>query len=239
MQSVVMNPKFCVKEVGKLIKGSKKVFIWEFVWDCTPFRVEFYHSKVSNKRRLNVNGNKVLEAKDKSNEFKYDLTIKGKKLSIIQITPTMYDLIIDGHVFSRLSEGDKPSPEASVKPIEVEEPVENNVASTENRQSILDSLWGEQGNSLSASYGPIVNSKSEVRPQMEEGKEGENNVPNFDFVKVPIRSHSALNLMLFEPPQEKKQLGDLLNEINFFVPKVEMNKEPSKFQQKHSDVYFI
>jgi hypothetical protein len=244
MQTAVMNPKFSIREVGKLIKGSKKVFSWEFLMEGTPIRVEFFHSRKSNKRRLNVNGNKVLETTDKSNEFKYDLTVKGKKLTVIQISPAMFDLVIDGQLFSRLSEGDKPSPEASVKPVVEEQPTPcevNNVVADQNRQTIMESIWGENVPTLSASHGPTVSGKTETK---EGTTEETKDCIGYDFVKVPIRSHSALNLLLFEPTagQGKKQLGDLLSEIDFCAKGVNnmmMDVKQTPQLQKHSDVIFI
>jgi hypothetical protein len=121
MQTVISNPKFSIKEVGKIIKGSKKVFVWEFENEGQPYKLEFFHSKCSNKRRLNLNGNNILDTKDKGKDFKFNFIHLNMQFCLFQVTPTTYDLVINEVIFSRLLENDKPSPEASVKQVNDEQ----------------------------------------------------------------------------------------------------------------------
>jgi hypothetical protein len=262
MQTSISNPVFTVKEVGKLIKNSKKVFTWEFTIENTPFKLDFFHSKVSNKRRLNLNGNKILETKDYTNEFKFNFMHKDKRFCIYQINLTMYDLSINDIIFSRLLEGDKPSPEAGVKNetttgAEVLEeniypdlPVESfnvyeSIVSPEfnNRQSLIDELFGESTmiDSLSTAQTtgttPVMSSKLDVKAIDEEVKE----VGNYE-VFVPHRSNTSksVNLLEFEPVVPKKKISEMLYEIDFFAK--EQPKVDSKFNQnkKNMDVkYFV
>jgi hypothetical protein len=167
MQTSISNPKFNTREVGKFVKCSKMVFTWEFSIENAPYKVEFFHSRKSNKRRLNLNGNKVLETKDYSSQYRFNFIHKDRRFSVFQVSPVLYDLSINDIIFSRLLEGESPSPEASVKqdirgtdvqdeevkyqednnypelPVENFNVFESIVCPTSNRQNVLDELFGE------------------------------------------------------------------------------------------------
>jgi hypothetical protein len=291
MQTSISNPKFITKEVGKLVKSSKVVFTWEFTLESTTYRIDFYFSKSSNKRRICLNGNKILETKDYSKDFKFNFVHKDKMFSIFQVGLRNFDLSINDIIFSRLLEGDRPSPEASVRQnnnnvqesnVQIVEEVkydgadypelpsnvfESIVQPEALRQSIIDDLFGDSpsgsgdkfekktttstfgnGSVIStASASNIINSHSDIRTtndfNNEESKDNNRNEMNmgFDFVKItPQRSNTAmvLNLLEFEPIQPKRQLSDLLGEIDFTSkPKMPENKQNEMQQKPHHQAH--
>ena len=229
MQTSIQNPRFTTKDVGKVIKGSKRVFVWEFSINDLLYRIEYFHSKVSNKRRINLNGNKILDTKEANKNFKFTFSNKENSFTIIQLNPTNFELLIDDFEFSRLSAA-VPGP-ASVKQEIVDNGSSDNYIET-NRQSIINDIFGSTTSTM--------NSKTDVRGDDEECKE----VPCFDFVKLPQRSTSEklnINLLNLEKESPKKKLNDMLSEIDFYsaqqIPKVEVPKD-NKLQMKNSNVKF-
>jgi len=45
-----------VREVGKTVKSSKKLFLWKFNLDGKDYSVELYNSMLSGKKKITQNG---------------------------------------------------------------------------------------------------------------------------------------------------------------------------------------
>jgi hypothetical protein len=50
-----------MKEVGKMIKKTKKHYIYEFELDFQKYKLEFYYSYLSGKREVYLNSKKVVK----------------------------------------------------------------------------------------------------------------------------------------------------------------------------------
>jgi hypothetical protein len=253
--TTIQNPRFSTREAGKVIKSSKKVFTWEFTMENNSYKIEFFHSKVSGMRRLSLNGNKILEVKDKTNEFKFNFLHKDKNWTVYQVNPTSYELIVDGITFSRLLIDKEPSPGASVRQAPEVQLDQGHANEEENKhteennypeldiyesyvnpeakaQVLMDEIFGgcepkaeaAVGNEMlcsvsTAQTANMVNS----RIGAEEAKESVIVDPfeaGLEKVRAPQRTLSSkqqINLMEFEPIMPRRQVSDLLGEIDFFA----------------------
>jgi len=52
----IKNFVYREEEVGKTIKSSKKMYVWEFVLDEIPHKFELFDSKLSGKKKIIRNG---------------------------------------------------------------------------------------------------------------------------------------------------------------------------------------
>jgi hypothetical protein len=286
MQTSISNPKFSTREVGKFVKCSKMIFTWEFSIENVPYKIDFFHSRKSNKRRLNLNGSKVLETKDYSNQYRFNFIHKERRFSVFQVSPVLYDLSINDIIYSRLLEGDNPSPEASVRqaisheadvaevneevkynednnypqlPVESFNVFESIVCSNTNKQSILDELFGDEQTKCKASNimidsvstaqtGNVLNSRIEVKSSTEEEVKESGNFsgmmdPMYGFNEINVQPHrchtsKTVNLMEFEPIVPKKNISQLLGEIDFFTQEVPKAERKEVQTERNLDVSF-
>jgi len=50
-----------VREVGKTIKSSKKLFLWKFNLDKKDYTIELFNSMLSGKKKITQNGQIIYE----------------------------------------------------------------------------------------------------------------------------------------------------------------------------------
>jgi len=72
---------FEIREVGKTIKSTKLQYIWRFNLDSKDHTVELFASKLSNKKKVVLDGTLKQELKLKT-QFVYQLTIDKTRMSI-------------------------------------------------------------------------------------------------------------------------------------------------------------
>jgi hypothetical protein len=103
----ITNLKYEQNEVGRLIKGSKMIYTWEFVLDGNRRKVELVHSRITGKRRILLDGKVVTKAQRYTLEFQYSFLIEKHYVILIQTAPDNYELRIDNISFSSLINKEK------------------------------------------------------------------------------------------------------------------------------------
>ncbi|OMJ71189.1 hypothetical protein SteCoe_30685 [Stentor coeruleus] len=89
-----------ILNVGKLIKKSKKHFCWKFELDGNQLSLDLYSSRISGKRTIVLEGNKIIETKASGIGSKYEVPIPKHKVIIYEITNAHFDMQIDYKTFS-------------------------------------------------------------------------------------------------------------------------------------------
>jgi len=90
------------REVGKTIKSSKKCYVWEFVLNGIRHKVEMFHSKISGKKKLVLDGKVLMESKSYSNEFTYSFKIDKNYFNVDQMGSDKFEMRIDNRSFSAM-----------------------------------------------------------------------------------------------------------------------------------------
>ena len=90
--------KYTSKDVGSTIKSSKHQNIWEFTLDDKRFEIQYFMSKISNKRKIIYNQKVIREEECRANVYAYEFVMDGHTFKVVQ-TFDIADLIIDGESF--------------------------------------------------------------------------------------------------------------------------------------------
>ena len=86
------------KDVGGTFKSSKHQYIWEFTLEDKKFEIQYFISKLSNKRKIIYNQKVIREEECKNNIYTYEFIMDGHNFKVIQ-TLENSDLLIDGESF--------------------------------------------------------------------------------------------------------------------------------------------
>lgn len=103
----IRNLKFESVEVGRMVKSSKCIFTWEFILDENRRKVELQHSRLTGKRRINLDGKNLTKCQKYTYNFTYSFVVDKHYLTIYQISPEQYDLRIDNISFFSLMNKEK------------------------------------------------------------------------------------------------------------------------------------
>ena len=87
-------------KVGKIIKSSKMRFIWKFLLDNLDYTVTMFHSKISTKVKILVNGEIVLCTKATEQHI-YKFNIRYRQLLVFK-TGDIFDLKCENYAFANL-----------------------------------------------------------------------------------------------------------------------------------------
>lgn len=98
------NLFFDKRQVGRTVKASKVYYVWEFVIEGKLSKIEIFHSVVSGKKKLVLNGSVLTEEESYSADFVYHFKIKKHKIDIEQKASDRFDLTIDKIAFKTLVE---------------------------------------------------------------------------------------------------------------------------------------
>lgn len=85
--------------VGKLIKSSKKRFCWVFQLDGEQFTIDLFSSRISGKRTILVNGNKLVSTKTSGLGTTYQVNIPKHRVIIYELGDTNFELRVDNVLF--------------------------------------------------------------------------------------------------------------------------------------------
>ena len=96
--SDLKDMKYTSKDVGSTIKSSKHQNIWEFTLDDKTFEIQYFISKISDKRKIIYNQKVIREEECKANVYAYEFVMDGHTFKVIQ-TLDIADLLIDGESF--------------------------------------------------------------------------------------------------------------------------------------------
>lgn len=72
-----------VREVGKTVKSSKKLFLWKFNLDGKDYSIELYNSMLSGKKKITQNGQIIYENNSYQGAFLFPFTIGKNSLSVV------------------------------------------------------------------------------------------------------------------------------------------------------------
>ena len=101
MKSVIdiQSLKKSITNIGKIIKSSKKKYTWEFILEDKKFILDLLVSKISSKKRIIINQEKVFEKKIKEN-FIYEIYLQLHNITIKQ-RENNFVLLLDGFLFDQ------------------------------------------------------------------------------------------------------------------------------------------
>jgi|LauGreDrversion4_2_1035121.scaffolds.fasta_scaffold328499_2 hypothetical protein len=101
----IKNLSYVEQDVGQHIKSSKKHFIWEFLLDGRPHKIELYDSRISGKKKLIKDG-QIWKEVEGDLAFSKSFEIGKYACTIIQ-HGEKYELRIDNQSFSHLMDLEK------------------------------------------------------------------------------------------------------------------------------------
>ena len=82
--NLVTRLNYCKKDVGRKIKSSKQYHQWEFTLNGVYHRIELFHSLVSGRKKLVLDGEYLLKDSSYLNDFRFDLDVDGVEVEIEQ-----------------------------------------------------------------------------------------------------------------------------------------------------------
>ena len=101
----IKNLSHVEQDVGKTIKSTKKHFIWEFLLDGKPHKIELYDSRLSGKKKLIKDG-QVWKEVQEDIAFSKSFEIGKHSCTIIQ-HGDKYELRVDNQSFGHLMDLEK------------------------------------------------------------------------------------------------------------------------------------
>ena len=84
MSSSIKPIHYEMREVGKHIKSTKKLFVWKFNLDKKDYTVELYTSMMSGKKKICQNGQPIFEDNSYQGAFNFNFSIGKNSLSVVQ-----------------------------------------------------------------------------------------------------------------------------------------------------------
>lgn len=97
-----------MERVGKIVAGSKLKYTWVFTLSGDNYTVHLYHSKVSSKYEIRINGKQYMMERGKTPEqFKYDIRLSNHDIKIMKPNGAeTFHLFIDRKDFNALKSPD-------------------------------------------------------------------------------------------------------------------------------------
>ena len=97
--NIITRLNYNRKEVGRKVKYSKQYHQWEFNLNGKYHKIELFHSIVSGRKKLVIDGEYLIKSESYLNNFKYKFPLDGIEFEIIQKKIDVYDLFICGKSF--------------------------------------------------------------------------------------------------------------------------------------------
>ena len=98
----IQRLRYDQKEVGKTFSSSKILYTWEFILNKKSHRIEFFDSRLSDKKKITLDGSVLFYDKDDSEFFSYKFSLAGCKFELCKISEDRYDIKINGKRFKQL-----------------------------------------------------------------------------------------------------------------------------------------
>ena len=98
----IRNLRYDEKEVGKTFSSSKKLYTWEFHLNKKYHKIEFYDSRISDKKKIVLDGSVLFYDKDDSEFFSYKFSLAGYKFDLCAVSEDKYDIKINNRRFKQL-----------------------------------------------------------------------------------------------------------------------------------------
>jgi hypothetical protein len=180
MTTFIRNPSMSIKEVGKYIKHSKIQHNWSFVSN-RPITITLLFSKISGKRRVNLNGKQVYYTRT-FGLFTYTFIYLENTFSIVEYAPESFELYVNKEPFSRLIE---------THAVNYDERICEQSSENSRKCIYLEFLSNEDNNSLNCKIQDISPKRS---------KSDKENKFNFDKKNIrKTNSDSALTNKIEDP----------------------------------------
>lgn len=103
----IKNMFFDRREVGRTVKSSKIYYVWEFVTNKRVCKVELFHSKVSGKKKLVLDGKVIMEDESFSADFSYSFKVEKLRCKLVQHSSKKFELTINSKLYNSLMEDEK------------------------------------------------------------------------------------------------------------------------------------
>ena len=81
--------------------------IWEFELKSNYYKIEFWDSRISGKKKLSVNGNVIVENNNSVAIFNYSFQIDSYYFNLVQLTDEKYDIKINNNFFEDIIKYEK------------------------------------------------------------------------------------------------------------------------------------
>lgn len=101
----------------KLLKGkqiffiyhfrTKKYHVWQFVLNDKHHKVELFHSIMSGKKKIQLDGSTLTEDQSWTADFSYSFSLGKHYFNVIQLNPTEFEMRIDNKSFRYMEEESK------------------------------------------------------------------------------------------------------------------------------------
>jgi hypothetical protein len=72
-----------VRDVGKNISSTKKLYIWKFTLEEREYTIELFNSVLSGKKKITQNGQIIYENNSYQGAFNFPFSIGRNSLSIV------------------------------------------------------------------------------------------------------------------------------------------------------------
>ena len=98
-----------IERIGRIVASSKLKYTWTFVINDNNFTLHLYHSKLSGKYEVRINGKQYLTDKGKSMEdFKYIARLEGVEVKLIKPNyADTFHLFIDHRDFNDMTSNEQ------------------------------------------------------------------------------------------------------------------------------------
>ena len=103
----IQELRYDKKEVGKKFSSSKILYTWEFKLNNISHRIELYDHRLSDKKKITLDGKVLFYDKDDSEFFSYKFTLRGNKFELYKTNEYIYDIKIKGKKFQTIDGGKK------------------------------------------------------------------------------------------------------------------------------------
>ena len=97
--NVIARLNYCHREVGRKFKSTKQYHQWEFSLNGTYHKIELFHSFITGRKKLVVDGDYVLKGDSYFSDFKFEFEIDNIIAEIKQKKLNEYELYICGKSF--------------------------------------------------------------------------------------------------------------------------------------------
>ena len=96
--SRLKNMHYFSREIGELIKSTKKEFNWGFTLEDRDISIQYFVSKFGSKRRIVYNQKVIRTEECLKNNYSFEFIMDGHNYKIIH-TVDLVDLLVDGESF--------------------------------------------------------------------------------------------------------------------------------------------
>ena len=216
--SDLKNMNYISKDIGGTFKSSKHQYIWEFTLDDKRINIQFFVSKLSDKRKIIYNQKVIREEESKDNSYSYEFVMDGHNYKISQNLDTS-DLLIDGGSFEYFYNLEKSRNEcygdqkANINSIISEDNFNENQSNIQRLNEINFIKQEKPKQILNFSFKNNYNNNTKSENNLRKFKFGENNSYNNNNNNFNMQNNNNKrnNLIDFDDFNNNNQMNNNLN----------------------------